>query len=181
MKKLALIGIVLAGMAAFASCRGGVDVVISRHGNPEEIRKVAIFNLKLQNRGSYSTGDRVSDLLMHEFLKLGYDVVERTEIERLVKEQKLSVSGFIDPREAVAIGKLSGADTIVTGTGHLVSRDSDVLSYLVIKVISLRSGSVIMTANLRKNMSISDAVTEMSRSIKKCLDERAAAQKGAPK
>jgi len=56
-----------------------------------------------------------------------------------------------------------------------------VLSYLVIKVISLRSGSVIMTANLRKNMSISDAVTEMSRSIKKCLDERAAAQKGAPK
>lgn len=170
-------------LAVFSRCQSSVDVVVSRHGNPEEIRKVAIFKFNIQkrsnfyNRGSYYSDDRISDLLTHEFLKLGFDVVERSEIERLVKEQKLSVSGFIDPKEAVAIGRLSGADTIVTGTGTMVAPDKDVLNYLVIKVISLKSGSVVMTANLKRNMGTQDAVTEVFRSLKKTLDARALARK----
>lgn len=156
-------------------CRSSVEVVISKHGDPDEIKKVAVF--KFEKLRYYQTADKISDLLIHEFLKLGFDVVERADIERLVKEQKLSVSGFIDPKEAVAIGKLTGADTIVIGTGELDAKDKDMLTYLVIKVISLKTGSVIITANLKKNMNIRDAISEVSASMKKTLEQRAAAKK----
>jgi len=158
-------------------CKSNVEVVISKHGNPDEIKKVAVF--KINKLGYYHTAEKISDLLIHEFLKLGFDVVERSDIDRLVKEQKLSISGFIDPKEAVAIGKLTGADTIVIGTGELDRQDKDMLTYLVIKVISLKTGSVIITANLKKNMNIRDAIADVSVTLKKSLDQRAAAKKDA--
>lgn len=156
-------------------CKSSVEVVISKHGDPDEIKKVAIF--KINKLGHYQTSEKISDMLIHEFLKLGFDVVERSDIERLVKEQKLSVSGFIDPREAVAIGKLTGADTIVIGTGELHQNDKDMLTYLIIKVISLKTGSVIITANLTRNMNIRDAIADVSATLKKSLDQRAAVSK----
>lgn len=164
--------LILLSAALLFQCRSSVEVVISKHGNPDDIKKVAVF--KFDKIRYYQTADKISDLLIHEFLKLGFDVVERSDIERLVKEQKLSVSGFIDPREAVTIGKLTGADTIVIGTGELDQKDRDMLTYLIIKVISLKTGSVIITANLKKNMTIRDAIAEVSSALKKALDQRSA-------
>lgn len=159
----------LAGMITLAtSCRSSIDIVISRHVDPDEIKRVAIFKM---DRLSYRENDKVSDLLIHEFLRLGYDVVERTEIERLIKEQKLGASGFVDPNQAVAIGKLAGADSIVIGSGALEDKQRDVLKYFTIKVIDLKSGSVVITANLTRNLEIKDAVAELSSQLRKSLDQ----------
>ena len=177
MKRYIILLICLSCVTLLLQCRSSVEVVISKHGNPDEINKVAVF--KFDKIRYYQTADKISDLLIHEFLKLGFDVVERADIERLVKEQKLSISGFIDPKEAVAIGKLTGADTIVIGTGELDPKDKDMLTYLVIKVISLKTGSVIITANLKKNMNIRDAIADVSAAMKKTLDQRAAENKKA--
>lgn len=149
------------------SCRSNIDIVISRHVDPEGIKRVAIFKM---DRLSYRENDKVSDLLTHEFLRLGYDVVERTEIERLIKEQKLGASGFVDPNQAVAIGKLAGADSIVIGSGSLEDKQRDELKYFTLKVIDLKSGSVIITANLTRNLPIKDTVSELSAELRKSLD-----------
>lgn len=170
MKRIIIPVLMLIITTALAGCSSSVEVVISKHSDPNEIQKVAVF--KINKLSHYQTTEKISDLLIHEFLKLGFDVVERSDIERLVKEQKLSVSGFIDPKEAVAIGKLTGADTIVLGTGELDPNDKDKLTYLVIKVISLKTGSVIITANLTKDMKIRDAIADVSASLKKSLDLR---------
>lgn len=148
-------------------CKSAMDIVISRHADPDDIRRIAIFKM---DRLSYRENDKVSDLLTHEFLRLGFDVVERTELERLVKEQKLSMSGLIDPNQAVAIGKLAGADSIVMGSGALEDRQHDVLKYFTIKIIDLKSGSVVVTANLTRNMEIKDAINELSSALRRALE-----------
>ena len=162
-------GVLLIGLAILASsCRSSIDIVISRHIDPDDIKRVAIFKM---DRLSYRENDKISDLLIHEFLRLGYDVVERTEIERLIKEQKLGASGFVDPNQAVAIGKLAGADSIVIGSGALEDKQRDVLKYFTIKVIDLKSGSVVITANLTRNLEIKDAIAELSAELRKSLDQ----------
>jgi len=44
-----------------------------------------------------------------------FDLVERKNIERLIQEQKLQQSGMVDMATAVKIGKLLGAQAVVTG------------------------------------------------------------------
>ncbi len=164
--------LLLAAFLLSLQCASGVSVVISRHENPDEIRRIAIFKIEHTGRYRYRAGEWLSDLLIHEFLRLGYDVVERAQVDHLIKEQKLSVSGFINPKEAVAIGKLAGADTIVIGNIQLDEKDSEVLQHMIIKIISLKSGSVIITINVTKKMKIQDAVSEVYKALKKSLDER---------
>lgn len=45
-----------------------------------------------------------------------YAVVDRTHLKALLKEQKLSSTGLIDPQTARQLGKVAGVDTIVTGS-----------------------------------------------------------------
>jgi Curli production assembly/transport component CsgG len=168
--------ILIASLALLAlSCRSSVDIVISRHVDPDGIKRIAIFKM---DRLSYRENDKISDLLIHEFLRLGYDVVERTEIEKLIKEQKLGASGFVDPDQAVAIGKMAGADSIVIGSGALEDKSSDVLKYFVVKIIDLKSGSVVITANLVKNRDIKTAIADLSSSLQKSLEMRRAEKSG---
>ncbi len=157
------------------SCRSSIDVVISRHVDPDGIKRIAIFKM---DRLSYRENDKISDLLIHEFLRLGYDVVERTEIEKLIKEQKLGASGFVDPDQAVAIGKMAGADSIVIGSGALEDKSGDVLKYFTVKIIDLKSGSVVITANLVKNRDIKTAIADLSSSLQKSLEMRRAEKAG---
>lgn len=161
--------------ALLSGCRSSVDIVISRHVDPDGIKRIAIFKM---DRLSYRENDKISDLLIHEFLRLGYDVVERTEIEKLIKEQKLGASGFVDPDQAVAIGKMAGADSIVIGSGALEEKTRDELKYFTVKIIDLKTGSVVVTANLVKNLDIKTAISELSAALKKSLETRRAEKSG---
>ncbi|AFM11635.1 CsgG/HfaB family protein [Turneriella parva] len=160
--------ILIVAIAGLQACRNSMEVVISKHVDPTTIKRVAIFKM---DRLSYRENDKISDLLIHEFLRLGYDVVERTELERLVKEQKLGASGFVDPNKAVEIGKLAGADSIVIGSGALAEKEKDVLKYFVIKIVDLKSGSVVVTASLRNEESIKNAIGDLSAALKRSLED----------
>ncbi|NPU85272.1 MAG: hypothetical protein HPY65_12395 [Syntrophaceae bacterium] len=45
-----------------------------------------------------------------------FDVLDRNHMKRILEEQKLSLTGLMDPNAIKKIGKLAGADIIVTGT-----------------------------------------------------------------
>lgn len=58
----------------------------------------------------------VSEILTKSFLKLGkFTVVERAQLEEVMKEQKLGLSGAVDSGTAADIGKLAGARLLVLG------------------------------------------------------------------
>lgn len=58
----------------------------------------------------------VSEILTKNFLKLGkFTVIERAQLEEVMKEQKLGASGAVDSKTAAEIGKLAGAKLLVLG------------------------------------------------------------------
>lgn len=55
-------------------------------------------------------GFAVSELLTHHFVTLQeFTAVERGELHRVLEEQRLQLSGAIDPAGAVRVGKILGA------------------------------------------------------------------------
>jgi TolB-like protein len=58
----------------------------------------------------------VSEILTKNFLKLGkFKVVERAQLEEVMREQKLGLSGAVDSKTAADIGKLAGAKLLLLG------------------------------------------------------------------
>ena len=47
-----------------------------------------------------------------------FTLIERRDLERVLEEQRLQLSGLVDAREAVAIGKMAGADAVLMGQVH---------------------------------------------------------------
>jgi len=44
-----------------------------------------------------------------------YDVIERDQLEKIMKEQRLSLSGALDEASAAEVGKLLGLDVMILG------------------------------------------------------------------
>jgi hypothetical protein len=72
-----------------------------------------------------------------------YTLIDRSELDKIRKEQKFQMSGEVDDNQAVSIGKIAGANIIVTGavTG------SGELRRLRLRALSTESGQVLAVAS----------------------------------
>jgi len=59
--------------------------------------------------------DYIAGQLEYIWFNEGYVITDRSELDRVRQEQKLQISGEVEESTAVSIGKLAGADIIVTG------------------------------------------------------------------
>ncbi|HOF89163.1 MAG TPA: CsgG/HfaB family protein [Armatimonadota bacterium] len=58
----------------------------------------------------------LTDMTISALVKTGaFDVVERTELDKVLAEQKLKADGTLDPASAVQAGKVMGADLLLGG------------------------------------------------------------------
>jgi len=62
------------------------------------------------------SGKEIADLVGLEMLKKGYNVLERNQVEVILQEQKLSLSGVLAPETINQAGKILGVPIIITGT-----------------------------------------------------------------
>lgn len=83
--------------------------------------RVAILEFK--NKASnytwnwYDAGRGAQDMLVTELVKTGkYRVIEREQLAAIMREKNLSLSGDIDPKTAVKIGRMLGVEYLVTGS-----------------------------------------------------------------
>jgi len=81
--------------------------------------KKRIGVMDFENKTDYGAGKlghAASEMLVTALLKTGqFIVIERESLDKVLKEQGLSMSGIIDPNTAVAAGKILGLNAIVTG------------------------------------------------------------------
>ncbi len=84
----------------------------------------------------------------------GFDVLDRNHIKRILEEQKLSMSGLVDPRTIKKVGKLAGTDIIITGT---ITPFGDSIR-VACKAIDTETGKVIGSArgDIAKTATIAD-------------------------
>jgi len=75
------------------------------------------FKNKADNQWWYHGGaEAAQDVFVTELVKSGkFRVVEREQLEALMKEKGLTLSGDVDPKTAVRVGKLLGVNYLLTG------------------------------------------------------------------
>ena len=74
--------------------------------------RIAIVFITAQDR---STTDYIAGELEFIWVNEGYIITDRSQLDRLRREQNFQLSGEVDDATAVSIGKFAGADIIVTG------------------------------------------------------------------
>jgi curli biogenesis system outer membrane secretion channel CsgG len=87
-------------------------------------------------------GKIISEMLTTSFVNSeSFKIIEREQLQKVVQEFKLSQSGIIDTSYAKQIGKITGADAIVTGSVTKIGHDLR----LDARIIDVESG-IILTA-----------------------------------
>jgi curli biogenesis system outer membrane secretion channel CsgG len=76
------------------------------------------FKNKADNQWWYHGGaEAVQDVFVTELVKSGkFRVVEREQLQALMQEKNLTLSGDLDPSTAVKVGKLLGVNYLLTGS-----------------------------------------------------------------
>ena len=93
-----------------------------------------------------------------------FSMVERRELDRILSEQRLQLTGLVSAREAAQIGKLSGADAVLLGKvdhayagyENITAAGSWVGTYvphagLSLRLVHVESGTVAWTCQLSRN------------------------------
>jgi TolB-like protein len=70
-------------------------------------------------------------LLTQLYEKKGFNIVDRSLLDKVLKEQKLGETGLIDANSAKQLGKLLGADLIGTGTYTNLGKKLDINTRLI--------------------------------------------------
>jgi len=60
-------------------------------------------------------GNVIGDMLTTALVKMGLEIIERQQLEAVLREQQLARLGIIDPATAVEMGKILGVDYILGG------------------------------------------------------------------
>ena len=88
-------------------------------------------------------GFAVSEMLSHQLAKSGkFQLLERTELNRVLGELKLSLSGVTEQEDAISAGKLARADMLVMGSVEKMGKSYHVNARLV----NAETGEVVATA-----------------------------------
>jgi len=94
--------VVVAGSWAQEPTRARKRIAVLSFDPPMEYRSAQIGNI-------------IGDMLTTALVKMGLEVVERSQLEAVLREQQLARSGIIDPATAVEMGKILGVDYILGG------------------------------------------------------------------
>lgn len=81
---------------------------------------------------------------------MGFDVVDRNHLKSILAENKLSLSGIVDPDSVRKLGKIAGADTLITGSltpfGDSIRIACKAIDMTTAKVIGVAKGDIAKTA-----------------------------------
>ncbi len=116
--------------------------------------------------------DKVTDLLSAELSAAPeLMLVERDELEKILKEHELNLSGLVGADDAIKAGRLTGAKLLITGS--VIDTGTD--RYLVAKVISTETSRVLgATSKGKVSDNLGDLVTKLSEQVATVVRERGA-------
>jgi hypothetical protein len=144
---------------------------VVRGANPAQLLTIAIFDFESRDEAVRDLGPKVGALL-NAVLSTDPRIitVEREQLDKVLGEQELGLSGSISAESAAKVGHLTGAKLLVTG--RVFKADNDLV--LVCKIISTETSRVY--GELVKgpaSASIADLSGELAQKIAATLSQRA--------
>jgi len=129
--------------------------------------------LPFQERGPEvkGLGGKVTDLLFADLVaNPDLFLVEREDLQKVLDELKLSLTGLIKPDQATAVGQLTGAKILVTGS--VIQVDKSI--YVVAKIIGTETSRV-LGASVKGDVAgdLSPLVGELAGEVAKTIKTRA--------
>jgi len=120
------------------------DLIASLAG--QHSTKIALLEFPdLEGKGS-ALGKYLAEELTSRLFRTGrFRIVERQQLERMLAEQKLSASGLVDEATASRLGRLLGADALLTGTVADLNTSVKVNA----RLIATETGSIFSVATVK--------------------------------
>lgn len=80
-------------------------------------KRVAVFNFEDQAGYGHQIGSGLADMLITALVESDkFVVIERSELDQILQEQGLGMSGAVTPQSAAKVGQLLGVELMVTGS-----------------------------------------------------------------
>ena len=125
----------------------------------EPIPSVAVLDFESIGSEEF-LGKGVSEIMRTELVGTKkFRVVERSQVQKALEEQQLHLTGVIDDKTAVEVGKLVGADFIVVGSVVKIGSSYTINS----RMIDVKTGEAKLGRNVTGNNI--DLLTNMSRKL----------------
>ncbi len=86
------------------------------------------------------------DVFSMELFDTGINGIDRTLLDKVLSEQKLSLSGLMEKQDYQKIGKLVNADAILWGSISLVKQIGQRRGEIAVRLIDVRTGTVVYTS-----------------------------------
>jgi len=90
------------------------EITVSQNFHFNKYKRVTVFPFINNKPEKYNY--HISDQLSTSLMKRGYTVIERTQLEALLRELNIELTGLINQNDMMRIGKLLKIDTIVMGS-----------------------------------------------------------------
>lgn len=154
--------LLLLGLALFAA-------TTATPASPD-VLTLAIFDFEAKDANVSDLGSKVSMLLN---ARLSADpqilTVERAELSKVLGEQELSLSGTVNPNQAVKVGQLTGAKVLVTGRVFKVDKETIVVAKIIGTETSVVYGALAQGA---ASVAITDLAADIAKQIAATLSEK---------
>ena len=149
----------------------GTSLVCSAKDKAKIVYPAAVLAFDERGADVKDYGAKVSDLLVvHLAANPRMYLVDRADLQKVLAEQALNISGAVDAAHAVQVGQLTGAQLLLTGS--VVQIDKKLI--LIAKIIGTQSSRVLgTTAEGKLSDDLTSLVATLSANITKVVAEQA--------
>jgi hypothetical protein len=106
----------------------------------EEVYPAAILPFQERGAGVKDYGQKISDILFAKLvIRPELMLVERAELQKILEEHELNLSGAVTPGQATQVGQLTGAKILISGS--VIEVDTTI--YLVAKIIGTETSRIL--------------------------------------
>jgi len=142
-------------IAFLLSCSSSFNIKPSKVELSKYGRNIAVLEFvdlrKSSIKKKYPLDTRsIQELIISGLAQRDFNVVERKNLEVLLKEIQLQLSGVIRPEDAVQVGKMTGASLVIYGSILQFERTiyPKVKFRLILKIVSVENGSVVASVKI---------------------------------
>ena len=147
------------------AAQGGIDEAIENLAqvtiqsfvleNANRSKTVAVWQITNDGDVDINTRD-IRDLMDIELFNSGYDVSDRSKLDLIVSEQKLSMTGSVDESNLQQIGKIYGIDAFIYGRISRIDPGPPVTITFFVKAIDVETGKFIFAKRISGREVIED-------------------------
>jgi len=124
---------------------------------------IAVFPFEDRTENA-NLGGMISEMLITALIQSNrFNVLERTQLDKILEEQALGQSGALDEQTAVEVGQLIGVDAIIVGSVSMLQKQLELDS----RAIDANSGEAHIAASksVENESKIRNAVNDMAKEL----------------